>query len=183
MSLHDEYKHIVGTEIHRKAAVGNAWLMNVNYWAKLLEKISGAKHEILTAQYVINYQLRRRWHPSSKIVNALIKKNSQEVPVKVLLDSSPKTSPNHNTNFFTSKRLTEAGIEVKMPAFQKPLHIKLTIIDGITVFLGSHNITDSSLTNPLECTTIFTESETGQYFQHFFNNLWTTNLTKPWERR
>lgn len=158
-------------------------ILGQDYYISLLEAIREAKKSIWLMNYVISYHFYKDWHRSSHIFQALTKAKKSGFDIKVILDSSSRSSPNHSANFFTFKRLREAGIEVRTPRLKLTCHAKLWIIDEYRAYIGSHNISDASLDNIFELSILIFDPSYIDFLSQKYREIWESDLVKPWERR
>lgn len=133
--------------------------------------------------YVVNFQYYKHFYRATWFYDRLIQLHKKGVIVRMILDSSPHFSLNHRANFFTAKRLTENGIQVKMQTSKLPQHSKLIIIDDLIAFTGSHNLTEGSLTSNLELSFGFQDPMLVSKLILHFDAFWLSKETARWERR
>lgn len=157
-------------------------VLSLSFRTRLIDLIANASRLIYFSTYVFSFYFYRRWHPSSRIFSALAHARERGLDIRCLMDSSKRNRPNHSANFFASKRLSELGIPVRMSSTNLPLHAKLWIIDPASVIIGSHNISDSSLSNPFELSILARDPSLYAYMSDFYLELWSLHSV-PWERR
>jgi phosphatidylserine/phosphatidylglycerophosphate/cardiolipin synthase-like enzyme len=158
-------------------------LLTADYFDALRESLARACEHVRLLAYVINFNFYQKYYRSTYIFNRLLDLHRAGVPVHIILDSSPNYSNNHRANLFTFTRFAEKGIKIRMQTDKHPQHSKLIIIDQATAFLGSHNLTEGSLSNKNELSFQITGPPTIGELTKYFDSLWTGPLTMPWERR
>lgn len=161
---------------------GSFEIINLSYPLVLRDLISSATDNIDFCSYVFSFFFYRKWHLSSKIFAALERATQRGVNIRCILDSSKRNRPNHKANWFAFKRLSEIGVSVRMPAAPLPQHSKLFLAGPDTVLTGSHNISDSSLRNPFEISTIFKSVDVYREMLCWYDDVWHLYST-PWIRK
>lgn len=133
--------------------------------------------------YVINFQFYKKFYRSTQIFNLILSAKKKGTAVRIILDSSPQTSPNHRTNLFTAGKIAAQGIPVRMQTIPHPQHAKAFLFDNTLLVSGSHNLTQSALSNPLEMSIATDDAALVNIFSTTYNHLFNSNLTTPWERK
>jgi phosphatidylserine/phosphatidylglycerophosphate/cardiolipin synthase-like enzyme len=158
-------------------------VLTADYFDALRDSLALAREHVRLLAYVINFNFYQKYYRSTYIFNRLLDLHRAGLPVNIILDSSPNYSNNHRANLFTFTRFAEKGIKIRMQTDRQPQHSKLIIIDQAALFLGSHNLTEGSLSNKNELSFHITDPPTiGELTKHF-DSLWTGPATIPWERR
>lgn len=108
--------------------------------AAYLAMLDGAQHSVRVAAYAFT---------QDEITDKLIelKTGPRKVDVKVILDLSQYSNPQNTDGQNQVARLRKAGIEVmigKSPSYGAIMHNKYTVVDGIWVYSGSWNFSDSA---------------------------------------
>jgi len=71
--------------------------------------------------------------------------------------------------------LNANGIEAKKPSVSELIHVKVMIIDGKDVVIGSHNYTQSAFTANFEISTYIPDYPDIDNLLNFFNNMYNLN--------
>ena len=115
------------------------------YFNALLDKVNGAKSNILISMYIFKTTGRKE-NTANKIKEALIQAEKRGVHVKVLLELEDRRSSSLNKeNRHTADGLTKGGVKVSFDSPGKRTHAKAVVIDSRYTFIGSHNLTSSAL--------------------------------------
>ena len=115
------------------------------YFDALLDKVNGAKSNILISMYIFKTTGRKE-NTANKIKEALIQAAKRGVHVKVLLELEDRRSSSLNKeNRHTADGLTKGGVKVSFDSPGKRTHAKAVVIDSRYTFIGSHNLTSSAL--------------------------------------
>lgn len=154
-----------------------------DFFDSLADELSRPWKLVRVLAYVINMQFYKKYYRSSWTFNRLIHLHKEGARVQIILDSSPAFSHNHRANFFTSKRMMEIGIPLRMQALDRPQHSKLFLLGDEIAFTGSHNLTEGSLTSPHELSVRIKQPDLVRNLAALFDDLWTSEKSKPWTRR
>ena len=115
------------------------------YFNALLDKVNGAKSNILISMYIFKTTGRKE-NTANKIKEALIQAAKRGVHVKVLLELEDRRSSSLNKeNRHTADGLTKGGVKGSFDSPGKRTHAKAVVIDSRYTFIGSHNLTSSAL--------------------------------------
>jgi phosphatidylserine/phosphatidylglycerophosphate/cardiolipin synthase-like enzyme len=119
-------------------------LADGEYFGALIAGIDHARREILLTAFFFrtNGSSDRRpdvvlWHLGKAV--------RRGVRVEAVLERGPEGDNVSGDNAGTAEKLKTAGIRVCMDAPDRTIHAKLVVIDGRTLFVGSHNLTQSAL--------------------------------------
>ncbi|MCB9307113.1 MAG: helix-hairpin-helix domain-containing protein [Lewinellaceae bacterium] len=85
-------------------------------------------------------------HPTQKLLDILVDKINQGIPIRVLLDKDRKEDP-YGSRFVNSraaKYLSDNGVEVRTDQTETLLHSKFVLVDEHILVIGSHNWTQGS---------------------------------------
>ena len=105
---------------------------------EFISLISSARESILIENYIIT---------SDEVVDALENASARGVDVRIILEKRVSGG----TNMEAYDELSAAGIRVQWAPFSfKLVHSKLIIIDGQIAVVGSHNLSNSALTDNRE---------------------------------
>ena len=103
-----------------------------------------------------------------KLANALIKAEKNGVEVKGVFDRE-SSEENTGADFFT---LQKAGLDVHLDGEPGLMHMKVIIVDGKTVVLGSYNFTSSAENRNDENVLIITDEEFAGPFEQAFDRIY-----------
>ena len=107
-----------------------------------------------------------RWYPDqigskNQIFNyEIIRAKQRGVPVFVVINSR-----------HLDRMLKEHDIEVKQLSTKRTIHVKLIIIDGEVVVIGSHNFTKNAFEINFEISAVIHDQEAVKKCEDFFNQL------------
>lgn len=120
-------------------------LENKAYFDALLDKINGARSDILISMYIFRTTSKEK-SAANKIKDALVKAAKRGVHVKVLLEvEGGRSSSLNKENRYTAAALTKGGVKVYFDSPGKRTHTKAIVIDDRYTFIGSHNLTTGAL--------------------------------------
>ncbi len=118
-------------------------LLNSEYYDALQAAIGQAKKEIVLSFFLFRISGKAQ-NRTARIERSLKAAVARGVRVVVLLERS-KHHDITIANEKTAERLRGDGITVFFDSPRQVTHTKVAIIDGTTLFLGSHNLTESAL--------------------------------------
>jgi len=140
---------------------------------ELIKSINSAKYSIDVIQYTWNFYSFKPTSPCQTLNRALLAKSRGGVKVRVLLNKEGRGAHLTAINMKASKFLGEAGAVVKMGRTFPITHAKLWVFDDDEVILGSHNLSNRSLTVNNESSALIKSREVAVEFKRYFNSLWT----------
>jgi phosphatidylserine/phosphatidylglycerophosphate/cardiolipin synthase-like enzyme len=116
------------------------------YFSHLLKALQGARQSIDVAMFYFGSS-KSAAATTSRLAEALVAARARGAKVRVLLDrDQPGAIYNsERANAARYKQLKSAGVEVAFDAPDVAMHSKLAVIDGKTVYVGSHNWTEGSV--------------------------------------
>ncbi|RLE45471.1 MAG: phospholipase [Candidatus Methanomethylicota archaeon] len=145
-------------------------LEDKEYYKTLLDVIKRANKSVYVAMYVIKYDPREGLEedPVNMILYELCKLKSKGLDIKVLVDDTT-----YKSYYETIEYLKDCGIDIKLkPKEISRAHLKVVIIDGKYLFVGSHNRTESALWFNKEITVLTTDPKLISEALDYFNDLW-----------
>jgi len=125
-------------------------LKDEQFRVAVLKAINEANKEILIATYKMDCKGHLSTRHLNALVSALYRAAKRGVRVRCLLNMDSDHSTIGRINMRTKALLTEKGILVKTGPIGRTYHSKIIIIDEEVAFVGSHNLTESSLCRNFE---------------------------------
>jgi phosphatidylserine/phosphatidylglycerophosphate/cardiolipin synthase-like enzyme len=126
------------------SACGAQLLGDGDYFPALLEAIDGARSEIVLSAFFFKTNGFEENRPD-RVLESLRKAARRGVTVEAVIERGQKGDNVSKDNANTVKRLKQSGIRVCFDSPDRTTHAKLVVIDGRTLFVGSHNLTQSAL--------------------------------------
>jgi phosphatidylserine/phosphatidylglycerophosphate/cardiolipin synthase-like enzyme len=136
-----------GTKVSAPASqerCGARLLKDQDYFPALLEDIDKARQEIALTVFFFKTNGFRDDRPD-KILAHLREAVRRGVRVDAVIEQGKKSENVSEVNSDTARKLIAAGIGVCMDAPDRTMHTKMIVIDRRTLFIGSHNLTQSAL--------------------------------------
>ncbi len=135
------------------------------YFDRVFELIDSADESIHLVMFEIKYYKKYPDSEVNQLVEKLIRKNSEGVDVKIIVDQ-----------FLTDPRAVEilkkTGVNIKWDSTSVTTHNKLMIVDGKIVLIGSTNWSYYSFSKNHESNVIFDDEESAEKFERYFEELW-----------
>jgi len=131
---------------------GTVLVHHQGYRAALARSIDRAEKAVRVAAYVTAFRIKKEGDPVGDLVKALRRKKESGLDVAVILDGPKKGASNYNPAMMFLYFLGRTGFRYAVNLRAPTLHMKVVIIDERKCFVGSHNLTRSSVDNPLDCT-------------------------------
>ncbi|ASJ09733.1 phospholipase [Thermococcus siculi] len=109
------------------------------YYTNLIKAIDSSKSEIYVMMFLMKYDPGDGYDPANDLIRALVKARQRGVRVHVLLEDGI------DENRKAYDYLRANGVDVTFDSPSTTLHAKVVVIDGKTVFIGSHNWSEAAL--------------------------------------
>lgn len=132
-------------------------LKDEEFRTTVLNAIAEASREILIATYKMDYSNRLSTRHLNALVEALHRASKRGVRVKCLLNMDKENSAIGRINKRAKALLIKKGIITKTGPEGRTYHAKIIIVDGCLAFVGSHNLTESSLCRNFEISLMITD--------------------------
>ena len=169
-TTHKKITYTVTTTVTVSSSYFEELLEDKEYYKTLLDVIKRANKSVYVAMYVIKYDPREGLEedPVNMILYELCKLKSKGLDIKVLVDDTT-----YKSYYETIEYLKDCGIDIKLkPKEISRAHLKVVIIDGKYLFVGSHNRTESALWFNKEITVLTTDPKLISEALDYFNDLW-----------
>jgi len=138
---------------------------------KLIEAIHQAKYSLDIIQYQWNFYPGKHDCPIQELNRAIIDRAYGGLKVRVLLNKEGRGQHLMAINLKASQFLREAGISVKFARTFPITHAKLWIFDDDSVILGSHNLSNRSVSVNNEASALIKSREVAREFKRYFDLL------------
>ncbi|MDD5353163.1 MAG: phospholipase D-like domain-containing protein [Candidatus Omnitrophica bacterium] len=140
---------------------------------KLIEAISQAKYSIDIIQFQWNFYPHRTTSPIQELNRALLAQLDVGKKVRVLLNKEGRGQHLMEINMKASQYLSEAGAQVKFTRTFPITHAKLWVFDDDITILGSHNLSNRSVTVNNEASALIKSRVVAREFKRYFEALWS----------
>jgi len=138
---------------------------------KLIESIHQAKYSLDVIQYQWNFYPHSPASPIQELNRAVLARAHSGLKIRVLLNKEGRGQHLMAINMKASQYLSEAGIRVKFARTFPITHAKLWVFDDDSVILGSHNISNRSVTVNNESSALIKSREVAREFKRYFDLL------------
>jgi competence ComEA-like helix-hairpin-helix protein len=136
-----KFRNLVMTKPEEVRALADA-----EYYEALTTSINNARERIDIAMFLFKTTDSPQNRPA-KILDRLIAAHRRGVNVRVLLENSGYDEGINAENRRVAQRLQKNGIEVVFDSPRSTSHVKMVIVDSRYLFVGSHNLTHSALSD------------------------------------
>lgn len=141
---------------------------------KLIECIANAKYSIDIIQYQWNFYPGKPQSQIQKLNRTIIDKAKGGTKMRVLLAKEGRSQHLTIINMQARKYLEEAGVKVKFGRTIPIIHSKSWMIDDDMVLLGSHNLSNRSVTVNIETSVLIKSRPVTREFKRYFGLVWNT---------
>ena len=138
----------------------------------LIEAISRVKYSLDIIQYQWNFYPGNPRSQVQEINRALLSKVDSGISVRVLLNKEGRGQHLMAINMKAARYLGEGGARVKFGHTFPITHAKLWVFDDDEVILGSHNLSNRSVTVNNETSVLIKGRDVAVEFKRYFNCLW-----------
>ncbi len=143
-------------------------LKDSDFSGALLTSIRNAKKSIVCSYYLFVVHGKNE---SEKVLEELVRARKRGVEVRVILEKTRQKDRLNEENLHTAALLSRGGIKVFFDTPDVVTHLKVTVIDGRYVFLGSHNLTEGALRYNNELSVLIDSPEIAAETLTYLNQL------------
>jgi len=147
----------------------------LSYANTLIAAIRTARRRIWVLAFVINANLSKQSDPVTLFMSILRSRQAAGCDIRFILDNPQINRANYHCNKFFMRRLMEWNFRFCTPPANVTSHAKAVLIDDKVLFIGSHNMTKSSLLNPLDCTVELRNEFLIKSFAETYKMLWDSS--------
>jgi len=147
-------------------------LKDEEFRTAILNAIAGANREILIATYKMDYSERLSTRHLNALVQALHRASKRGVRVRCLLNMDKENSTIGRINMRAKALLIEKGIITKTGPEGRTYHAKIVIIDEQVAFVGSHNLSESSLCRNFEVSLMIDDPQFALELREIYLKEW-----------
>jgi phosphatidylserine/phosphatidylglycerophosphate/cardiolipin synthase-like enzyme len=144
-------------------------LPNSRYFSSVTTSIDRAAQSLDLVMFYVSAPKKSKSQSRSRaLVDRLVAAAGRGVGVRVVLDKDRVTDiyGSRVINKGAYESLKAAGVDVAFDSVRRVTHSKLLIVDGRTVFIGSHNWTDSSLRRLEEISVAIRSDALATFYRH-----------------
>lgn len=138
------------------------------YFPKALSFLQKANRSIHVALYIVKYDPKESGDPVNALLASLVAAYRRGIDVRVLVDDETNDSYPQTIQY-----LRQNGVLVKLDKSSGVItHVKMIVIDGRCLFVGSHNWTESALSRNHEYSALLMGAPYAQEADTYFQTLW-----------
>lgn len=145
-------------------------LPNEAYVERVSELLASARKGVHVVMYVMKYDPRERPEsdPANRLIVMLAEAAAKGLDVRVVVDDATKQSYPETIAYLKSQ-----GVSVRLdPRAGVTTHAKIVIVDGRCAAIGSHNWTESALSENNELSVLLCSEELVAEVEGYFLRLW-----------
>jgi phosphatidylserine/phosphatidylglycerophosphate/cardiolipin synthase-like enzyme len=143
-------------------------LKDTEFAGALLSGIRNARKTIVCSYYLFVVHGKNE---SEKVLEELVRARRRGVGVRVILEKTRQKDRLNEENLHTAALLARGGIKVFFDTPDVVTHLKVTVIDGRYVYLGSHNLTEGALRHNNELSVLIDSPEIAGETLSYLNQL------------
>lgn len=152
------------------------YLKDEEYLPELLGAIERAKTSVNAIIYLCKYVRKRQNDQAKQVIDCLINRHYAGVDVKIIFHVGQHVRRIPGWNLLVFNDLKKLGMNVRIWKQRRILHAKTFIIDNSVVFIGSYNISNTSLRESAELSAMIVDNEQGKKATLIFNIFWTQGI-------
>ena len=152
------------------------YLKDEEYLPELLSAIGSAKTSVYAIIYLCKYVRKRQNDQAKQVIDYMINRHYAGVDVKIIFHVGQHVRRIPGWNLLVFNDLKKIGMNVKIWKQRRILHAKTIIIDNKLVFLGSHNISNTSLRESAELSVLISGDEQGKKAAIIFDMFWQLGI-------
>lgn len=145
-------------------------LKDRDYYYSLKSDLEKAEKEILVAMYLMVYDPGDSFDWANDLIRELVKAEERGVNVEVILEYRTYRGC-MDENLEAYHYLKEHGVDVRLDRDKDTDHMKLVVIDGEIVYVGSHNWTEAALYYNHETSIRIVSSQAAKTFKAYFKTI------------
>jgi len=138
----------------------------------LIEAVGNVKYSIDVIQYQWNFYPAKPNSEMQRLNRTVLAQGEARKKVRVMLNKEGRGQHLMAINMRAMKYLGEAGVVVKFGRTFPITHAKLWIFDDDVIILGSHNLSNRSVTVNNESSVLIRSRAVAMEFKRYFNSLW-----------
>lgn len=166
-------KNVEQTDIIQLPSNSIVFLPDKEYLGKLLQILDNANKSVYVVMYVVKYDPREVDDPVNTILEKLVELRGKGLDVKIVVDDETYESYQDTIEY-----LKYNNIPVKLDESRsRTTHAKIVIIDEEVVLIGSHNWTESALSNNHETTLMVYSKDLAEQVVDYFYRIWSNGRT------
>lgn len=151
-----------------KSEPADAWLLlDENFMPKVLEFLKDAKKRVWICAYTWRWYSHAPEKNIQKFNNLMMRLSSAGLDIRAIVDNSEQ-----------AKSLQDIGINTKYLPTKRVLHTKAILIDGETLIMGSHNLTERGTAENLEASLAIQNPDLCLEFEYYFERFWNNFAVK-----
>ena len=149
-------------------------LPDEKYLPALIAAINCARSYIDIMAFKIEITPSKRGRKLLEFWAALNNKLGEGVRVRIITNQRESRSHIPDSNLYAVRELNRYGADLRKLPGSRVCHAKIVVIDYMTIFLGSHNLSVTSCANNLETSIMTDNTIIASYFNEFYEKAWSS---------
>lgn len=160
------------SRFHHGATDPATLLVSRDYLPALLTRIGAADRSIVLVSYVVSPVIKTKKGAAWTVLQALGRASCRHVGVRVVLERSPRERAGSAAARTACRMLIDMGARARLGPPGLTVHSKYVVLDSLHVLVGSHNLTNRSLTRNYEVSLMLAERQIALELSIGFQRLW-----------
>ena len=139
---------------------------------KLIDEVGKTKYSLDVIQYQWNFYPGKATSQIQRLNRTVLAQAEANKKIRVMLNKEGRGQHLMVINMKAARYLGEAGVVVKFGRTFPITHAKLWIFDDDAVILGSHNLSNRSVTVNNESSVLIKSRPVAMEFKRYFDSLW-----------
>lgn len=140
---------------------------------KLIECVASAKYSIDVFQYQWNFYKGKPTSLIQQLNRTVIGKAKTGTKIRVMLAKEGRAQHLTKINMEAKRILGDAGVKAKFGRTFPITHAKLWVFDDDAVILGSHNLSNRSVTVNVEASVLIKSRVVAMEFKRYYSLIWS----------
>jgi len=147
-------------------------LISRRYLQDVVGLLDLTERSVILVSYVVSPVVKQKKGAAWAFLEALGRAASRDVGVRVVLERSPRERAGAGAARAACGLLCEMGVDARLGPQGLTLHSKFIVCDGLFAVVGSHNLTNRSLTRNYETSVLTAAREVARELSDSFERLW-----------
>lgn len=158
--------------MERSVGVVPRLLVSREYREELERLVGLAGRSVMLVSYVLSPVVAKRKGAAWSVLATLGEAAARGVNVRVIFERAPRERAGVRAARDACRLLREMGVQARLGPEGLVLHSKYVVLDGVYSIVGSHNLTNRSLTRNYEVSVLLGDGRVARDLEGRFERLW-----------